>query len=80
MFSYLVFLMDTRCILSEVRILSLLLPEGRAGEAWESSNKVMLFLPTPHPAILKFVTVPLLFTYSLTTHLSLSLCSSSSGG
>jgi hypothetical protein len=25
----------------------LLLPEGRAGEAWEPSNKVMLFLPKP---------------------------------
>jgi hypothetical protein len=27
----------------------LFLLEGRAGVAWESSNKVMLFLPPPRP-------------------------------
>jgi hypothetical protein len=54
---------------------TLLIPEGRAGIAWELSNKMMLFLPprkikclSLHPLI---SSLNLLFIY--TSHLSLSL-------
>jgi hypothetical protein len=46
---------------------TLFLPEGRAGVAWEPSNKIMLFLP---PRKIVSLTSPLDFLFESTLHLS----------
>jgi hypothetical protein len=48
-----------------ILILTLPLSDGRAGEAWELSNKIMLFLPAVFPELVVAVVLDSLIFYTI---------------